>query len=61
MGLFELPKKEAKSDYPTQHPVDGYGKQMLPGWGQEPCLEPYRTQKREVGNKREQLGQTERR
>lgn len=61
MSLFDPRGEKEKSDYPSQHPVDGYGKQMSPGWGQEPCLEPYRTQKREVGNKREQLGQTERR
>lgn len=60
MEMFNPKGEKQKSDYPCKHPVDGYGKQMLPGYGQEPELEPYREQKRFVNNKRGQLGQAER-
>lgn len=60
MEMFNPAGVKPPTDYPSKHPVDGYGKQMAQGYGQEPELEPYRTQKRILENKRGQLGQTER-
>lgn len=55
--LFNPKGEKPKSDYQSQHPVDGYGAQMLPGYGQEPQLEPYRSQKLFVANKRSKLSE----
>lgn len=57
MALFNPKGEKEKSDYPCKHPVDGYGKKMLPGYGQEPLLEPYREQRHFVENKRSKISE----
>ncbi len=57
MEMFDPKGMRCPSDYKTVHPVDGYGKQMLPGYGQEPELSPYREQKLQVANKRSKLSE----
>jgi len=55
--MFKPQGETPPTDFPRQNPVDGYGVQMLAGYGQEPQLEPYRTQKLIVANKRSKLSE----
>jgi hypothetical protein len=55
--MFDPKGMRAPSDYPDYHPVDGYGKQEAAGYGCEPELEPYRTEKLKVANKRSRLSE----
>lgn len=57
MPMFDPKGMKVPSDYKSVHPVDGYGKQMQPGYGEEPELEPYRREKVEVANKRSKLSE----
>lgn len=55
--MFDPKGMKPPSDYKTSHPVDGYGKRMEPGYGEEPELEPYRGEKLKVANKRSKLSE----
>ncbi len=55
--MFDPKGMRPPSDYKSSHPRDGYGKQMLPGYGQEPLLEPYRRERLEVENKRSKISE----
>jgi hypothetical protein len=55
--LFKPQGETGPSDFPMRNPIDGYGAQMLPGYGQEPQLEPYRSEKKLVANKRSKLSE----
>lgn len=55
--MFKPEGETPPSDFHIRHPIDGYGAQMLPGYGQEPQLEPYRTEKLTVANKRSKISE----
>lgn len=57
MEMFDPKGMRPPSDFKSVHPVDGYGKQEMPGYGQEPMLEPYRRERKEVENKRSKLSE----
>lgn len=57
MGMFDPKGMKPPSDYKDSHPLDGYGKQMAPGYGQEAMLEPYRRERLKVENKRSKLSE----
>jgi hypothetical protein len=57
MEMFDPRGMKPPSDYRAVHPLDGYGRQMLAGYGEEPELEPYRTEKLQVANMRSRLSE----
>lgn len=57
MAMFDPKGMRCPPDNKDVHPKDGYGKQMVPGYGQEPELEPYRSEKLVVANKRSKISE----
>ncbi len=57
MPMFDPKGMRCPPDNKDVHPIDGYGKQELPGYGEEPELQPYRREKLEVANKRSRLSE----
>ena len=57
MEMFDPKGMHCPSDFKSAHPLDGYGRQELPGYGQEPLLEPYRRERLEIENKRSKISE----
>ena len=55
--MFDPKGMKCPSDFKSRHPLDGYGKQMAPGYGQEPLLEPYKAERLVVENKKSKISE----